>query len=963
MTVVNGSMTATKIKTGAYFKGRGFISKRYVPTIVVSIAASIVLYLFLWSYVKITSYTMTHYRGEEVFYLPWLFGQSKNVSFLWIIVFMVVSFLTWLLSTRVKFFKKPFMRVVMFMLPVIGSFGFIGAFGMSQMRLYVLPYFIERIENLMTLDGNIESIIYAHSHGFLFTLVIIPLLIQLFIFSFLVTKYQMFDKEIKEAFFKYEWKGNWLRKFSDFEKTIHHPDISLGPNVKTGEVVVLPGFDRTLGTAIIGAIGSGKTAALALPILLQDIKHMVSYINRFEQLIEMENYESKEVSGRELSGISVIEPSNDLCQKVLKLAKANGLPDEAITYIDPTNPDTPSLNAMRGPVDKVAEVFAQVIAGLNDSKQGGNFFFEQAQRIHLKQFIYLLKLHDPDKDVVFDDLIDMYNNTQLVRRMYEQFVKRFPEDIDSIENRDERNYWKIVQGVKEWFDDTIVPVKDNRGVMVVDSNNQPIYEDTQAQYVQGLRNILNDIAANPLIRRVLFGKSEFDFDKHMAMGGLLLVNTAKGELENLGRVLGKIVLMNLQNATFRRKPDVSTYHHVIVDEVPEYLYHSFASYPAQSRKYKVIITTLQQTIAQMSDAFGEHYMTTILAALRNRMVYGDVPTYDAKYFSEMFGEKHVYQEGMSEQSVSPLQEDPMSRSGSSYQKVREQAMTTGEIMYQKAFYCAVKIVVDNEPMPVQQIKANFVPEQEFIESEVVVNEEAAAFWLDKRGQYVRGERIGGDKKEIVSIEQTEIENQETYAMEKGAAESHQERSSESLEEPVVPVVKIKPVKPTYSEDDLHPRKELSLIPPKPPVRQMFVNAEVMSENVVASVHDDGSSSIKPLDTDAASLQTKLEPAKEKMTPPSVAQNTSTSVTKDEEEQSLHESPNVNKEVTSNQTDNDEVAVSEVTEKNVVNPLIPPVKEPDRGGYGQSIPTKADEDLLMGLNDHFKSSNGAKEKRS
>lgn len=55
-------------------------------------------------------------------------------------------------------------------------------------------------------------------------------------------------------------------------------------------------------------------------------------------------------------------------QKVYKLAKAHGIPDEAITYIDPTNPDTPSLNIFNGPVDKVAEMFTMVISGIGEKQ-------------------------------------------------------------------------------------------------------------------------------------------------------------------------------------------------------------------------------------------------------------------------------------------------------------------------------------------------------------------------------------------------------------------------------------------------------------------------------------------------------------------------------------------------------------------------------------------------------------------
>ncbi|MEB8799559.1 hypothetical protein P4I81_25300 [Bacillus cereus] len=48
------------------------------------------------------------------------------------------------------------------------------------------------------------------------------------------------------------------------------------------------------------------------------------------------------------------------------------------------------------------------------------------------------------------------------------------------------------------------------------------------------------------------------------------MNTAKGELAELSNVLGKFVLLSMQNAVFRRKPNVSPYHHIIVDEFPDF---------------------------------------------------------------------------------------------------------------------------------------------------------------------------------------------------------------------------------------------------------------------------------------------------------------------------------------------------------------------------------------------------------
>lgn len=711
----------------------------------------------------------TQIQQEAIMYGGGFFGSKPNIQIWTVFLFSIMVVFSWLLSTRIAFYRKKLFRFIFFAVAVLTVWGNLALFGMIQVKERVIPYFEKQLDNVIVTDGFFESIVFEQTEGFYLMLLLIPMIVLMFISLYLMNKYIQFETDLKEAFFEFEWSGRWIQKFSKMENKKLWPDIELGENSKTGEMVVLPGRDRTLNTMIIGSIGTGKTAALALPMINQDLHHMTQYINDYPELWQREDFQTEEVAGRYLSGISIIEPSNDLCQKALQLVKAHGIPEEAITYINPLDPNTPSINPMRGPVDKVAEVFAQVIAGLNDSKDGGNFFFEQAQRNHLKHYIYLLKLHDEEKEVTFDMLLDMYNNPQVVRQMHLELKKTIPDKIDQIEDRDKRNYWKIVQGIDEWFDLNLLPQQNRQGFPERNDDGEIVYYDAKAEHVQGLRNIINDIGANPLIRRVLFGKSDFDFDRHMTMGGVLLVNTAKGELVNLARVLGKIVLMNLQNASFRRPPMVSSFHHILVDEAPDYLYNAFREFPAQSRKYKVIITTLKQTIAQLADQFGEHYMTTLIGTMRNRMVYGDVPSFDAKYFSDMFGEKFTYEEGESDMSVSPLQDNPMTRQGSSYRKIREQAMTGGDIMFQDAFQCAVKIVSNNKPMPVLQIQANFVPKAEFTTATSQVEDENLEVWLEERRSFFKYssglEEAGSAPVSIQSIEETEQENMVNYTAE------------------------------------------------------------------------------------------------------------------------------------------------------------------------------------------------------
>ena len=404
------------------------------------------------------------------------------------------------------------------------------------------------------------------------------------------------------------------------EKNSRLPDVVIGTNSKTGDSVIIPAQYRTLSTMIVGSHG---TSAFALPLIEQDLNHMNNFIQ--------DNSISKSSPGDYLNGISIIEPSNDICQRTLQLVRAHGISDEAVTYIDPLDPNTPNINPMRGPVEKVAEVMVQILAEINNPKDGMDFFFEQGNRNHLKNYIYLLKLHDTEKEVTLDMLLEMYNNPQLVRAMHVALKMKIPVDIEQIENRDERNHWKIIQGIDSWFESNLLPKKIFQGTIQFPDygeNGEMIYYDAQAEHVQGVRNALNDMGSNILIRRVLFGTSDFDFERHMEVGGVLLVNTAKNDIGELSNIIGKIVLMNLQNASFKRIPSESSYHHILVDKANNYLYRSFEELVAQSRKYKVIITTLHQSLQPLGEEFGQDFLNVLLGNMRNRIMYKEITSED-----------------------------------------------------------------------------------------------------------------------------------------------------------------------------------------------------------------------------------------------------------------------------------------------------------------------------------------------
>lgn len=710
-----------------------------------------------------------------------LFGKPEQPSILFFFISLVVFTASWLYSTKYFRKDKKKVRTLYFAINLCGVF-------INYLWLVTAPIYLSVIPFILSRESGVDytsvwmKVIIGDMNTISLTIFFIPTILVVLGLIWLSGHYSAYANELKEAFLKFELLNAKLQLLLMLKKTDHWPDVALGPETKSKELIIQPGRDRTLNNIIIGSIGTGKTAALVLPILNQDLHWMTKFINDFPELYERPDYDTEDVKGMYLNGISVIEPSNDLCEKVYKLVLAHGIPKESVFYIDPTNPNTPSINPMQGPVEKVAEAFAMVIEGLAEGANN-NFFFQQSERNHLKSYIYLLKLHEPEKEVTFDMLLQMYDNPQLVRKMHEKLKETFPENYDLIEDRDLRNHWMIVKQIDEWFDANLLPKVSRAGGQNIpekvthgEYRGEDAYYDAKAEYVQGLRNILNDIGASPLIRRVLFGKSDFDFDRHLELGGVLLVNSAKGELGNLSNVLGKLILLSLQNAVFRRKPNVSPFHHILVDEFPDYVYRPFKEFPAQSRKYKAIVTVVAQTIAQLADKYGETYMHSLLGTLRHKMVYGDIPEYDAELFSKQLGEESHYEESTTETSVSALQESPMMRMGYSYQKVTEPILSPSDIIYQDKFQCAVKIVDENVPIPVRQINANFVPKEEFEEAIVTIDESAVDVWLDEWKRLKVTTEQALEHEVVLENESEDV----LYVTPKGEGEPNNKKETENL---------------------------------------------------------------------------------------------------------------------------------------------------------------------------------------
>lgn len=121
------------------------------------------------------------------------------------------------------------------------------------------------------------------------------------------------------------------------------------------------------------------------------------------------------------------------------------------------------------------------------NEQSGDYFFQKLEHNHFTNYVYLLKLHAPEKEARLDMLVNMYNNPLVVHEMHLLLKNTYSENVKDLEGSEEWERWQMIKKVDNWFNETIVPIQNEY--------EEVSYYDSKSSYVQGLRSILNDIIA------------------------------------------------------------------------------------------------------------------------------------------------------------------------------------------------------------------------------------------------------------------------------------------------------------------------------------------------------------------------------------------------------------------------------------------------------------------------------------
>ncbi|MED0737840.1 type IV secretory system conjugative DNA transfer family protein [Aneurinibacillus thermoaerophilus] len=350
------------------------------------------------------------------------------------------------------------------------------------------------------------------------------------------------------------------------------------PSIPSGPVI--SGLDAFLHTLVLGPTGCGKTSRILKPVARQVLEAI---------------RQGKKV------GLTVIEPKGDFAQDIADMCKEMGIP---CVHIDPISPTSAKFNPLQGEAETVAEA-ARTVLKILFGKQDP--FFAQVQQTAARNVILLLKELNGDNV----DLMDV------VRAL-----------------RSQHTLATLVAQLKQLQGQTDL-------VQYFESEMLGSLKDKFHQFAMGLRQQLEDIAGNRYLKNIISGNSDIDLDKHLADGGVLVVNTEMGRLGTLGDTLGLFIMMHLQNAVFRRPGTewTRTPHYLIVDEFSRYVNPDFERLLAIGRSFRCACFLALQSFGQLVLDGDPKFVDKVVTNTRNMICFSGLGYQDAKRFEYEFGEE------------------------------------------------------------------------------------------------------------------------------------------------------------------------------------------------------------------------------------------------------------------------------------------------------------------------------------
>lgn len=628
---------------------------------------------------------------------------------------------------------------------------------------FVFDYYLGYLTSIRLQEPYKDILLTDDLDSLILVLFAIPVIFSALMLFVQVRDY-MINKDLLNKHFM-TWEAPYFRRYAH-EYVLESCDVIVGFEIDTKKPIIIKEDSRFLHEAIIGATGSGKTSTTLLLRIAQDLVKIASGVRE--------------------CGLVFLEPKGDGVDDVLTLCKKLGIPDEKIMVIDPTKSWSMKYNPFDGNREAAAASFQGTLSALaGDQDQ----FFKDQQNEAANMYALLAKIRYGQQTNIlhiqemFTDPRYLADVVETVRAIIERSKER--TDITTEMRNELESYNRVVS----YFENDVLDYKTFRDKEEIKSvlfpmghkyQGRQMVENKKDKFITGAKKYLNDIAQSTLLQSLFVsaeGEQPFNADEFLKNGGIVLINTALGELDELSLLFGQFFIRNFQSAVFRRAKEdkkagvkrIPIYFYV--DEFPLYANEAFERFLTLGRSFKVGAVIAMQSIAQL-DAVGLAYRKSVMGNASHKTVFGRGPVEDNEYFSKEFGEEPVVEESMNE-SGTPMTNDKQSWGYRlNTQKKLMPRFTPTDIRELPFKQMIVQVVNERNSIAVPKLAVGqFVHESPFIQRFMsLVESDIKSTYED---DLVYSEHISHEQLEVFSRNVTDdyvkykTENQESYDQEPG----------------------------------------------------------------------------------------------------------------------------------------------------------------------------------------------------
>ncbi|RRJ55020.1 conjugation protein, TraG/TraD family [Paenibacillus oralis] len=576
----------------------------------------------------------------NLFYVP-----LDHHMAVWILLVLNLPLFNWLYSTT----TQPIMRGYSTIISWTSKRGRIAAAILSGIPFFcsftaVFAWYVRHylFDFFTSVKSDKEYLVVHSMESFGYVLMCVPIFISLFS-VYLIAKEFYRNEDIQKMFFKWEFPLLASQSFSLRGKSC---DVIVGWEKDTNKPIVLKENSRYLHELIVGATGTGKTSTAILIRIIQDLIRIAR--------------------GRRM-GVVVLEPKGDLIRDVQKLCAKLGIQGDKIKIVDPTDlVRSIKFNPFLGPLEAAAETFRGVLDALAGDQDE---FFKGQQNETASLYTMLGKIRYGNIFSIVQ-MQQMYSDPRYLANITEEVRVALDKELSDTDLPPEKKIlFERYDRVVAYFENDVLEYKTfrdkegNVNPVVYQSGHkyegQQVVDNKKDKFVTGAKKYLNDIVMNAMLSQLMVandGEEALDIDRFLQEGGVLLVNTALGELEELSLSFGQFFIRQFQSSVFRRPPDESGVKRCPIffniDEFPLYINEAFVRLLTLGRSFKVGTLIAIQSLGQLK-VVVPGYDNTVMNSARNKTVFGGGEFEDNERFSQNFGEEHHVEESMNE-STTPV---------------------------------------------------------------------------------------------------------------------------------------------------------------------------------------------------------------------------------------------------------------------------------------------------------------------